>query len=208
MYIPKPHKHINADNGQINSRMRAVDIRKSKNGKHDAGASVYIGAPSSMFRIRIYDKAKQQFKPDEKEYNEHWVRLEMVLRDENANNFIACFCNTEKLGELAVGILNGKIAFIEDDDSNITRCSLAVWWLEFIGSLEEVALLSSEKVQHVLETTKDWFTCAMGPTVVMIIEAMGWQTFRDIIENGKQRMKPHHQATANDYRKAILKTAN
>ena len=57
---------------EINSRLLRRTINFSLNGKDKAGATVYIGAPSSDFRVRIYDKALEQG------VEGHWVRVEQV----------------------------------------------------------------------------------------------------------------------------------
>ena len=45
---------------EINSRMKRRDVHFSLEGTQQAGATVYIGAASSDFRVRIYDKALEQ----------------------------------------------------------------------------------------------------------------------------------------------------
>ena len=58
----------------INSRLKKRTIDISLDGLEQAGSTVYIGAPSSDFRIRIYDKALEQG------VDGHWIRVELVMR--------------------------------------------------------------------------------------------------------------------------------
>lgn len=96
----------------VNSRMRWKDIHESIDGVNKAGATVYIGAPSSEFRVRIYDKALEQG------VEGHWIRVELVMRSANANAFVEDMTNSESVGKLAAQVINDKFSFIERDDSN------------------------------------------------------------------------------------------
>ncbi len=55
---------------EVNSRMTARSAVVSFNGTRRNGATAYIGAASSDFRVRIYDKALEQGTDG------HWVRVE------------------------------------------------------------------------------------------------------------------------------------
>ena len=98
---------------EINSRLLRRIINFSLNGKDKAGATVYIGAPSSDFRVRIYDKALEQG------VDGYWVRVELVMRSANANAFVEDITNFENVSKLAAQVINDKFSFIERDDSNI-----------------------------------------------------------------------------------------
>ena len=62
----------------INSRLKKRRIYDGFDGTQKDGSTVYIGAPSSDFRIRIYDKALEQG------VDGHWIRVELVMRSVNA----------------------------------------------------------------------------------------------------------------------------
>ena len=57
---------------EVNSRMTKRAVTVSFNGTQRNGSTVYIGAESSDFRVRIYDKALEQGIED------HWIRVELV----------------------------------------------------------------------------------------------------------------------------------
>lgn len=168
--------------------------------------TVYIGAPSSSFRLRIYDKAKEQFAPEDPAYNDHWIRVEMVMRGKQANGFLAAFCNSNDLGALAAGILNDKLRFIERDDSNITRCSTAVWWLEFVESVERIKLLVPETVQHTIDRMGDWLTAQISPCLATFYKAYGWTGIKKLLEHGGERMSAKHRAILDNYNQQKLVT--
>lgn len=187
---------------QINSRIRERLIQDGYRGDKQAGMTIYVGAAQSAFRIRIYDKAKEQFKPGEAGYNKHWVRFEIVMRGDCANGFLKCMVNSDNLGLLASGILNDKIAFIERDNSNITRCSLSPWWVNFLESLEEIQLLTKEIRQHELEDIIDWVTRQIAPSLSLIRDARGYMAIREILAEGASKRTRKHDALLEDYRRA------
>ena len=97
---------------------------------------MYIGAPSSEFRVRIYDKALEQG------VEGHWIRVELVMRSANANAFVEDMTNSENVGKLAAQVINDKFSFIERDDSNISRCTVCDWWQNFVDELDRPGVKS------------------------------------------------------------------
>ena len=47
-----------------------------------------------------------------------WIRVEMVLRGDHANAFVAQLTVSDTVGKLAAQVLNDKLAFIERDDKS------------------------------------------------------------------------------------------
>lgn len=187
---------------QINSRIRKRRIYDSYDGADDDGMSIYLGAPQSSFRIRIYDKAKEHFKPEQTGFSKHWVRFEIVMKGDCANGFVDCMANSTNLSLVASGILNDKVAFIERDDVNISRCSLSPWWVEFLESLEAIKLVSKEQTQHELEHMIDWVKRQIAPTLSLISDARGYFEIREILSLGKDKRTRKHTALLEDYRRA------
>lgn len=186
--------------GLINSRIRDRRCIDDYDVVKKAGQTIYFGAEKSSFRIRIYDKAKQMFKPGQLEYDQHWVRFEMVMREKNANGFINCLVNSENLGLLAVGIINDKLSFIERDDSNISRCSVCQWWLDFLESMDSIKLASKEATVHEIENLIDWVTQQIAPTLSLIRDAKGYFAIWDILNQGAVRRTKQQDALLEDYR--------
>jgi len=110
---------------EINSRMTKRSVIVSYDGTQRNGSTVYIGAPSSDFRVRIYDKALEEG------LDGHWIRVELVMRHKNAKAFVEQLITAPSVGKLAAQVVNDKFSFIERDDSNITRCSICGWWQNF-----------------------------------------------------------------------------
>ena len=151
---------------EINSRLLRRIINFSLNGKDKAGATVYIGAPSSDFRVRIYDKALEQG------VDGYWVRVELVMRSANANAFVEDITNFENVSKLAAQVINDKFSFIERDDSNISRCTVCEWWQNFVDELDKVRLGSREVIQHGVERIRGWTENQVGPSLYILMSIL------------------------------------
>lgn len=187
-------------NNTINSRIRQRRVVLGYDGTNKSGTTVYIGAEQSDFRIRIYDKAKEHYKPTQPEYQSHWVRFEIVMRGACANGFVDALVNTEDLGLLASGILNDKIAFIERTETNITRCEVCHWWNDFVDSVASIKLVIKEETEHKLLKSIDWVKRQIAPTLSLINDARGYFMIREILAVGSAKRTRQQQAILDDYR--------
>ena len=151
---------------EINSRMTKRSTVLSFDGTQRNGATVYIGAPSSSFRVRIYDKALEQGKPG------HWIRVELVMRSENAKAFVEQMTGSENVGKLAAQVINDKFSFIERDDSNISRCTVCDWWQNFVDELDKVRLVSRDVIQHGVERIRNWIESQVGPSLYILMSIL------------------------------------
>jgi DNA relaxase NicK len=161
----------------------------------DEGDTVYIGSEKSEARIRIYDKAAEQG-----DYTGIWNRLEMVNRRDYARAVIeALVTSGAKLGEVVAGVLADRIAFIEKDDVNISRCSLASWWAEFLENITRIKLMLKEKPEMAIEKLAHFFGDELAACVWVLSAAFGdsfWQTVR---ERGQQKLRRRHLNLLRDY---------
>ena len=179
---------------KINSRLLRRTINFSLNGKDKAGATVYIGASSSDFRVRIYDKALEQG------VEGHWVRVELVMRGKNASAFGAQLTNSESVGKLAAQVVNDKFSFIDRDDSNITRCTVCEWWQNFVDELDKVRLVSRDVIQHGVERIRNWIENQVGPSLYVLMKTMGIMDIYSIAASAAGRISPQQEALIMDYR--------
>ena len=178
---------------EVNSRMTKRSVVVSYNGTQRNGSTVYIGAESSDFRVRIYDKALEQG------IDGHWIRVELVMRHKNANAFAAQLTNSETVGKLAAQVINDKLSFIDRDDSNITRCTVCGWWSKFVDELESVRLVAREVVQHPVEHIKEWVKKQIAPSLAIIVETLGLSAISGIYESGMCRLSAKQESLIYDY---------
>lgn len=177
----------------INSRMAKRQVVSSYDGKNQNGATVYIGAPSSDFRVRIYDKALEQGQEG------HWVRVEMVMRGKNAGAFISELNNAESIGKLAAQVLNDKMSFIERDDTNISRCSVCSWWEKFVSEVTSVHLWARGAVTHTVDRLLDWLRTQVAPSLSIIKETMGLVPVLEMAHDAFGRLSDKQLALIRDY---------
>ncbi len=178
---------------EINSRLRRKTIDYTIDGVKQAGATVYIGAPSSAFRVRIYDKALEQGEED------HWVRVELVMRAENANAFVEEMTNAGSVGKLAAQVINDKFSFIERDDSNITRCTVCGWWKNFVDELEAVRLVARCVIQHGIDDIKNWVESQVGPSLYVLMKTIGLIDIYNIAASSAGRISAQQEALIIDF---------
>lgn len=178
---------------EVNSRMSKRSVVVSYDGTKKNGATCYIGAPSSDFRVRIYDKALEQG------IEGHWLRVEMVMRHENAKAFVLSLSAGEAVGTLAAKVLNDKLSFIDLDDSNITRCTVCDWWRNFVDELEAVRLVSREVIQHAVEHVEEWVEWQVGPSLALLLETLGWSRIFELAVDARERLSDRQRALIRDY---------
>lgn len=178
---------------EVNSRMTKRSTVISFDGTQRNGATVYIGAPSSSFRVRIYDKALEQGESG------HWVRVELVMRSQNANAFVEQMTTSENVGKLAAQVINDKFSFIERDDSNITRCTVCQWWTQFVDELESVRLVAREVIQHTVEQIGSWVEAQVGPSLAILFQTMGWRYLFELAKDSAERLSDKQISLVTDY---------
>lgn len=178
---------------EVNSRMTKRTVMVSYDGTESSGSTVYIGAPSSDFRIRIYDKALESGESG------HWIRVELVMRGENANAFGAQLTNAENVGKLAAQVVNDKFSFIDRDDSNITRCTVCPWWQAFVDELEAVRLVARCVVQHSVEQVHSWVEAQVGPSLAILLRTMGFGCIFALAKDSCSRLSDKQQFLIQDY---------
>ena len=183
---------------EINSRMKRRDVHFSLEGTQQAGATVYIGAASSEFRVRIYDKALEQG------VEGHWIRVELVMRSANANAFVEDMTNSENVGKLAAQVINDKFSFIERDDSNISRCTVCDWWQNFVDELDKVRLVSRDVIQHGVERIRSWIENQVGPSLYVLMKTMGIIDIYNIAASSAGRISAQQEALIMDFQSLCL----
>ena len=158
--------------------------------KVDNGRTIYIGSPSSRLKIRFYDKAAQL------DLNTHWVRCELQLMAERAQEAVKHLLASVELGQLAVSALNQYFAVINLDDSNKSRCSLQDWWAAWLTTTDKLKLTTMKAIKlvnEIMEHVKRQYSA----TFAMIKKHLGvvdmHEYVKDLIETGKDRMNKKHE---------------
>ena len=113
-------------------------VSKFKKGKietswdcEDYGVCIYFGTRSSELMFRIYDKLAEQKIVNS---DEHWVRFEMMLKNDRASFFVENLMNGINISELFFNVLNNYLRFVvpDENDSNKSRWKNTEYWDKFL----------------------------------------------------------------------------
>lgn len=135
---------------------------------HEA-ITVYHGSRCSRCSIRCYDKRAQLRRWEE----DHWVRLELQLRDEDAMGAARYLMETP-VGDVFCGILNNYLTYREPcDDSNKSRWTVSHWWRILIDSISIIHLHSRRDVEYNRNKLDDFVFSHSRNAVVTAIQIYG-----------------------------------
>lgn len=130
--------------------------------------TVQFGSRQSAIMLRIYDKAQERGGLDC-----HWVRAELVLKDERATGFIAELLSGKPIGELYAGVLRNYLRFIRLDHSRRERCSMVGWWDSFLGNAEKIRLYTPQTVEYNLARVERYVLDQAGNSTLTYLLCAG-----------------------------------
>lgn len=174
------------------SRFTSWDQHTScKNDSDIYGKSVYFGSATSAMRIRIYDKAVEQ------EVEDHWIRVELQLRDERANIALELYLQGKTIGAIVTGVLKNYLRFVEPDkdDSNKRRWKESKFWEKFINAAELLKLTSGQK-KATLEDIYKWISKSVAPSLALLVRSSEGEMgiIQNLVIEGMFRLKSKHLA--------------
>ena len=108
------------------------------------GTTIYHGSPKSDMYIRIYDKAAERDLE-----NVHWIRVELQMRDEIAQGFIAGLMRNP-VGVHFRGVLHNYLRYVVDPgiDSNMSRWPIAKYWSDLLEGVGQIRCWSDPGVEY------------------------------------------------------------
>lgn len=170
------------------SRSRDHKIEMGSKGK-----SIYFGSRKSNIMIRIYDKAAERGLK-----GEHWIRVEMQLRRENAKGFIS---NSLDVVQKYYGTLNNYLRFVSEVgmDSNKRRWEIAPYWQAFIESIPAIHLLSKPGVEYNLSNIERYLLLQSGNNIETYINCVGLDEFLKKLSERKSVLNAKHLHIIQDY---------
>jgi phage replication initiation protein len=169
---------------------RRIQKGSFQNGQEITGDTIYLGSSKSHTMFRIYDKAMESGTTGQ------WVRFEIQLRDSRSHEAAKLFAADTPLGYLAIGIINTYFAIIENDDSNTSRCTLQVWWAEWLQNTEKIKLTTDKEIKLVTDTM-EFIKRQYAPSFAMINQHLGKASFNEfldgVLDDGRERMGAKHE---------------
>jgi len=153
------------------------------------GATVYLGAPSSRQRLRVYDKCLESGgKMD-------CVRWELQSRKEAAETMVQVLADQDwgqVMASRLVGFVDFREAAAHSETEKRPRMS---WFQELVGLVEKASAYLPKPVRTVDEAV-EWLARAVGPTLAVAMQF--WQgdlgPLSKIIRDGRENWKPKHKA--------------
>ncbi len=162
------------------------------------GMTLVFGRESSDTLIRIYDKraeslGKLQTKKEKEEFAAnvpHWVRVEIQLRHERANEWAHEIKERGmQIGEMFAGVLRNYLRFVErplgSSDENRWRWPMKDYWNELIGQAEAIQLYEKPGMEYNLQRLDRLTTYQIGNAVDTAIQIHGVDGFLDKLARNK-----------------------
>ncbi len=185
---------------EVVSRWRKSSIIESisLSDTEKVGHTINFGNRESAIYMRIYDKKLEQNSDVP-----YWIRLELELKEERADNCINVFLSKDK--ELSIfihEILNHYIRFVDNNgDTNRSRFPTSKWWLDFLLTVESVKLTTGT-LNDELDKKYAWLEKSVAPTLCMLTKiADGDLTYLyKLIDDNKHRLNSKHIALIKTHR--------
>lgn len=164
------------------------------------GRTIYIGSPSSNIRIRMYDKAVERGLVDSNgSVTEHWVRVELQLRDELAAGYIAKW--DKRPGDVFAGVLRNYLRFlVPGTDSNKARWDTVGYWEDFLCGASAISIYSNPGREYNAARCANFVFDHAGNAVQACIDMFGEDGFFDRLANRRCAENPKYQEIIDDYR--------
>lgn len=175
-----------ADASEIRTRCQTIRSFKSHTG--NKASTLYIGSEKSEYMARIYNKAA------ETNTDGHWIRAEETLRKNLANIFIRNFLNSvdpttpmddqlECFAQQGAQLFLGRIAFIDKDDSNISRCSVCEWWTGFLETATPLKITTNSRNTDDSRTNA-WLEKVVAPSLAAMVLIQGPSSLIELLSFG------------------------
>lgn len=175
--------------GDFISRFRSWEVVQSNKGK-----SVNQGSVQSSVLIRIYDKAAERGFTD----GRHWVRFEIQMRDERAEEFIN---QCDEPGQIFAGVLLNYLRYVEptEGDSNKWRWPLKDYWAALIGDALKISIYKTPGVEYNIGNLKTFVVNQAGNAIDTYINIFGLASFLDDLKSRETMQNPKYQQLIQKY---------
>jgi len=153
------------------------------------GATVYLGAPSSRQRLRVYDKGLESGGQMD------CVRWELESHKEAAETMAVALAHQD-WGQLAASRLVGFVDFRDRSSHSEVERRWRLPWFEALVGLVRKASAYLPQAPRTVEEVVDWLDRAIGPSLAVAMTF--WKgdlgPLSAIIRDGQLRWKPKHKA--------------
>lgn len=189
---------ILASDGFVSRFRKWKELIKRQNGSVCIGHTIYLGSRSSAIMLRVYDKQLEQneklLKSGESPILQPWVRWELELKEERAQQTADLLISGLSLNDVTFGILSNYLRLIQRDNARKDRCSTLPKWELFIDGIKRLALYCPSEPKT-LDDTRNWLMKQTASSLAAVVIADGGTTdfvYR-LLDSGTQRLTNHHR---------------
>lgn len=178
------------------SRKRIVEWTH-QDGDPKPGLSIYHGRKASDVLIRIYDKAAERHA-----FDEHWVRVELQLRDDRAASFAQLIQAGADIGETYRGVIYNYLRYVEPDqsDSNRWRWPMKDYWANFLAAAGRIRLYKKPGADYNVLRCEDFVFRQAGGAVYTLLELYGIEMFLQKLQEQRGTLNPKYKQLLDQYR--------
>ena len=134
------------------------------------GLTLQIGSKSSPVLIRIYDKAAERGYKQEK----HWIRVELQLRQDRAQEAMKLLYQRESIGLVASGIVRNYLMFVTlTSDSNRARWPIAEYWQRVLDGFEKIRVWVAPGEEYNFSKTENHMVHQYGQAFQVVYRLSG-----------------------------------
>ena len=137
--------------------------------------TIRFGSSSSDRTLRIYDKALERTE-NGKQYDGHWLRVEMQLRNDAALSFYLNWLRTGDIGHCYSGMLIDFLRFTTEPNLNNhhqDRLKTTKWWSNFTNNAEKIKGIYLGGRSYNLDDACRYIRTQAGSTIKTIVECCG-----------------------------------
>ena len=158
----------------------------------DGGMCLWYGSPKSKIRCRIYDKAAERGIPDE-----HWIRVELQLRDGNADSAVRYLHSGMRISSVFTGVLRNYLQFRDpvEQDTNKSRWPIAEYWANFLDGAAPLTLWVNPGSEYNLVNLQRFVIEQAGNAFQCMIAIYGFDGLLDRLRQAKplHKLPPKYQ---------------
>ena len=180
------------------------DIKKFVN-TPAIGRTIYFGNRNSDFYCRFYDKLVEQhikckndpfYLRDTLGQIKTWTRFESVFKGKHAVSLMWAFCESSDFSAFLAKVVNNFIRFVVNDDSNVSRCKVCLWWEEFMLTAESASLSTHKLVKNEFMRAVQWISRSVATSLKAVADNRGMDFIVELINSCSAPYKPKHRRIA------------
>lgn len=138
------------------------------------GHTLYLGSRTSDIMLRIYDKRAEQNATlavsGEPLIDYEWVRWELELKDDRAEQAVRHLVDGKSVGAVCVGILNNYFRVVNLDSTRKERCSTDIKWERFVDGIDGLRLYVPHEERTLVQKQR-WIEKQVLPTLTGLLIA-------------------------------------